>query len=143
MGSVCAAGGATAVTPPHGIAGAHVVACVVARVVAWVAACSVVSPNRPWALGLACAVAVPLACVDAGTTPLTCRTCPGSFATLNEPVAADAPPTARTTPSTLAAAVTINLVDVFMMTSPFIPTHQYRFAVITVSAPYEVTRRAR
>src|ERR1035437_4320411 len=142
MGSVCAAGGATAVTPPHGIAGAHVVACGVAPVVAWVAACSVVSPNEPLALGLACVVAVPLACVDAGTTPLTCRTCPGSFATLNEPVAADAPPTARTTPSTLAAAVTINLVDVFMMTSPFIPTH-YRFAVITVSAPYEVTRRAR
>src|SRR5674476_480781 len=96
----------------------------VACVVACGVACSAGSPNRPLALGLACVVAVPLACAAAGATPLTCRTCPGAFATLNEPVAADAPPTARATPSTLAAPVAINLVDVFMMTSPFIPTHQ-------------------
>lgn len=114
-------------------------ACVAAGVVVR----AVVPPKRPFALGLACSDAVPLACADAGPTPLTCRTRPGASATVKEPVAAYAPPATRATPSTLAAPVTINLVDVFIMTFPFIAATRYRVAAITVSAQYELTRRAR
>ena len=85
--------------------------CLVARAVGW----ATVAPNRPLALGLACAVALGLACMDAAATPLTCTSCPGASGVFNDPVAADAPPAAIATPSTPAAPMTISFLDTFIV----------------------------
>jgi len=66
----------------------------------------------PLALGLVCAVSVGMACADAGSTPLTCRTVPGASATVRDPRAAYATPPTIATPSTLAAPIMMALLDI-------------------------------
>ena len=87
-------------------------ACDVGCAVAGVFGCAVVALDGPLALGLV------LAFEEAGPTPLTGRRRPGASATLSDPYAAYAPPVTNTTPSTLAAPMTMTLLDISLTSIP-------------------------
>ena len=93
-------------------------ACDVGCAVAGVFGCTVIALDGPLALGLACAVVVGLADADASPTPLTGRTRPGASAIVRDPWAAYAPPAANTRPRTLAAPITMTLLNISLMSTP-------------------------